>query len=547
MTTAVVRPARRKLLTVGVALLAAVIACLTLTATPAHAGAENRTGHRPLACKIASGFGADPCSFYFGRASGGSVEPSGVLTFGYDATIYKDFKDFSVYAPLSNPALFPKSNGGYVCSPGGGGAACVRSGADAPKPGKAGATVGQLRDYAWRGDLVSFEEDDSTACVTTSPGNRGCFMADFQFTYYEAQAIYSFDRTTGELSRPSITWWDKKGKLVGHSKQFLTIADSYTEFAAPGSMYVTSFSAPERAASIGSDVTYGVSLTAMTSGSAVVDLQVLGLTGATEAVIPSDWVRYSSLDASTIRYIVPYIAAGDIQSASLHFKAGAEINSVNVVVHAQTDVTSEAVVDVVPSAPVCTVPNPAPVVQRGGEATLLSGGTHCDAPAGSVLTTRYDPAANGDLTMVQQPGSPLVYQLSYQARSADYTDVESVPVYAVSTANGEYSEPTMVDIRVVAPAEALADEYLVTAGKTLFAMQAQGVVANDQFSAGSEGWYAEQGAGPTHGSLTLSPNGSFQYTPVAGFSGDDSFRYRLGGPNGAHSEPVTVVIHVMAG
>jgi len=536
MTTAVVRPARRKLLTVGVALLAAVVACLTLTATPAHAGSPFPK-HQPLACKIdGGGHLALGCGQRLGRPDSWSG--------------YENNHDFSEFNQLGDSRLFPKTDGGFMCTVSENGSMlCSRTTAAAPKPGKDGATISQLRDVAWRGDITSFFEDDTLDCSgSLARDGQSCFKVMFETEKYRAEAIYTYDRATGALNRPFVTWMSKStGGVVGHSRQFLTASDSPSEYTAPGEMSVTSFAAPGRAAALGSDVSYGVSVAATTAGAAVLDLYVDGFTDASEAVVPTDWVRYSNLDSGVIRYLVPYLSAGDLQSASLHFKAGAAIGSVTARVHAANESTSEAAVSVVPAAPVCTVPAPAPVVPKGGEVTLLTGGVHCDAPAGSVLTTRYDPAAHGDLSLVPQADSPLVYQLKYQARSADYTGVESVPVYAVSTANGEYSEPTMVDIRVVGPAEAVADEYSAAAGTTLVVEEAQGIEANDRFGMGRDGWYPQQGAGPTHGSLVLNPNGSFQYTAQAGYTGDDSFRYRLSGPNGANSLPVTVTIHVTAG
>ena len=311
-------------------------------------------------------------------------------------------------------------------------------------------------------------------------------------------------------------------------------------------MEVTSFAAPGRVAAIGSDVTYGATVAATKTGSAVVDFRVDGLSGATEAVVPRDWVRTSSLDASIIRYIVPYISAGDSQSISLHFTAAADVGVVTATVNAENVATSEASVVVAPAAPSCTVPEGGAIVQKGGEASALAGAI-CTAAPGTTLTTLYDPATAGDLSVALQRDSSTVYQLSYKAHAADYIGTESIPVYAVNNANGEYSDPTPVAVKVVGPAVAVADEYSVVTGTTLQADDATGITANDQFGMGRGGWSVQQGYGPAHGTLTMSPSGAFQYTPTAGYVGDDSFRYRLSGPNGANSQPVTVTFHVTAG
>jgi len=49
--------------------------------------------------------------------------------------------------------------------------------------------------------------------------------------------------------------------------------------------------------------------------------------------------------------------------------------------------------------------------------------------------------------------------------------------------------------------------------------------------------------GPTNGTLTLNPNGSFTYTPNPGFSGLDAFTYHAN-DGSADSNVVTVAIDV---
>src|SRR5262249_33503637 len=49
-------------------------------------------------------------------------------------------------------------------------------------------------------------------------------------------------------------------------------------------------------------------------------------------------------------------------------------------------------------------------------------------------------------------------------------------------------------------------------------------------------------SGPTGGTLSLDPDGSFTYTPDPGVSGDDSFVYQAQGPDGSLSNPATVTI-----
>ncbi len=69
-----------------------------------------------------------------------------------------------------------------------------------------------------------------------------------------------------------------------------------------------------------------------------------------------------------------------------------------------------------------------------------------------------------------------------------------------------------------------ADSYSVTTGQTLN-VSAAGVLANDSDPEG-DALTAELVTGVAHGSLTLNANGSFTYTPTAGYTGADSFQYK---------------------
>lgn len=96
---------------------------------------------------------------------------------------------------------------------------------------------------------------------------------------------------------------------------------------------------------------------------------------------------------------------------------------------------------------------------------------------------------------------------------------------------------------LVAPV-AVSDGYGVVAGGQLD-VSAPGVLANDS-DADGDALTAELTRGPLNGTLTLTPSGSFTYTPNAGFLGLDNFLYRAvaGGEN---SQTVQVDIQVIDG
>ena len=54
---------------------------------------------------------------------------------------------------------------------------------------------------------------------------------------------------------------------------------------------------------------------------------------------------------------------------------------------------------------------------------------------------------------------------------------------------------------------------------------APGVLANDT-DADGDSTIAQLDTGPAHGTLTLHPNGGFDYTPDPDFNGTDTFTYR---------------------
>lgn len=85
------------------------------------------------------------------------------------------------------------------------------------------------------------------------------------------------------------------------------------------------------------------------------------------------------------------------------------------------------------------------------------------------------------------------------------------------------------------------DAYSVGEGDVL-TIDAPGVLANDT-DADEDALTATGATQPEHGSVTLAANGSFTYTPDAGFSGTDTFTYKASDGT-AESAPATVTITV---
>lgn len=127
-------------------------------------------------------------------------------------------------------------------------------------------------------------------------------------------------------------------------------------------------------------------------------------------------------------------------------------------------------------------------------------------------------------TMSPVAGGSSIYQGAWDASalvSGNYT----IEVRAVGTTTVSDSITVEVTGGVSHPPVANPDAYSVVGGQTL-TVAAPGVLGNDSDAAGQGTLTAQIVAQPAKGTLTLNANGSFTYTPQAGFSGNDTFTYK---------------------
>jgi len=165
---------------------------------------------------------------------------------------------------------------------------------------------------------------------------------------------------------------------------------------------------------------------------------------------------------------------------------------------------------------------------------------------GSVLANDTDP--DGDLLAVTNTGTVTLsdgnsltlhsdgsfsYIVNHAISGQDVFD------YTVSDGAQKSSSTVTFDVKDTGPV-AVDDSYSATANQPLSADAAHGILAND--SAGGGGTLsAVLVSGPSHGTLALSADGSFTYTPAANFTGTESFTYKASdGINTSNVATVTI-------
>jgi VCBS repeat-containing protein len=165
--------------------------------------------------------------------------------------------------------------------------------------------------------------------------------------------------------------------------------------------------------------------------------------------------------------------------------------------------------------------------------TVAAGGTLNVTPAQGVTANDTDADGNtlsatvvatvthGTLTL-NANGS-----FTYQPEPA-YAGADSFS-YRVNDGQADSAEIGTVTITVNAPNQApvaVAETYHVTQDTVLSVAAAQGVLANDTDPDG-DSLLATVISPPTHGTLQLGADGTLQYTPQPGFTGNDSFAYQV--------------------
>ncbi len=164
-------------------------------------------------------------------------------------------------------------------------------------------------------------------------------------------------------------------------------------------------------------------------------------------------------------------------------------------------------------------------------------GNDTDQDNDPLTVSGYWPSTNGSVTVYSDgsffyapnPGFVGSDTFSYAVTDGIASDTATVTITVTGSVGGNH------------PPQGSADSYSVNAGQTL-TVSAPGVLGNDTDPDGDTltvSWWSSA----SHGQFLLSNDGSFVYTPNAGFTGTDSFSYTVSDGQ-ATDGPISVTITV---
>jgi hypothetical protein len=194
-------------------------------------------------------------------------------------------------------------------------------------------------------------------------------------------------------------------------------------------------------------------------------------------------------------------------------------------------------------------PSPGPVQQDGSAYTFAvqPGGTTSWSAAAGVLSAATDPYGYSmTASLVTQPAhGTLSLGSDGSFTYTPTTGFTGTDTFTYHVGDGTYtSDPATVTINVGNDELPVADMgaaygYAVPTNDVLTTSSTDGVLgrASDPYGYGMTASLVD---GPSHGTLTLNSDGSFTYTPNAGYSGTDQFTYRAF--DGLNDSPNTTVM-----
>lgn len=185
------------------------------------------------------------------------------------------------------------------------------------------------------------------------------------------------------------------------------------------------------------------------------------------------------------------------------------------------------------------------VSPSGTTVTLIDIGDYTPEGWGGRVTVTLDDSASAGVSGIPTTGTFKPSQPLSALAGEDGTGDWTVKVQDAAPGDPICHYGASITLETSAIPEASDDSYSTGAGEPL-SVPAAGVLANDSDGDGDSLTAVAEPAGAAHGAVIVGADGSFTYTPDAGFAGTDSFEYRAEDPGGHTSAPATVSIEVAA-
>ena len=181
-------------------------------------------------------------------------------------------------------------------------------------------------------------------------------------------------------------------------------------------------------------------------------------------------------------------------------------------------------ITIVNQAPVAVADAPTVLENDSAGVTFDVLANDTDPESDPLTVASYDGSTIADGGLVHNAGGSFTY-----IPAPHFAGTDSFS-YTVSDGNGGTST-ALVTIAITAvpdPPAAQADAYVTPQGVALVETSAGGLLANDSDSSGGPLTVdTTPVVAPANGSLSLAADGSLTYTPALGFTGADTFTYRV--------------------
>lgn len=199
---------------------------------------------------------------------------------------------------------------------------------------------------------------------------------------------------------------------------------------------------------------------------------------------------------------------------------------------------------------------PAGPVAGADSYTIVRGGTLVVIAATGVLANDSDPQAKPLTTILVASTTHGTLTLSPDGSFTYGNDSSSATsdsfTYKATNGTAETNVAT-VTIAITDPPPLAAADALTATQSTTLTVPAPGILANDTLNGATiTGYGASSGTEQTTigtntptaggGTVRLDANGTVTYIPVGGFTGSDSFKYRLSNGGGTSTATVTITI-----